>query len=301
MKKLLLAILAVLLVSSLLPASAYSVIRGGSLRIFLTKDPSGFVDGPNLYTYVKQNPWTNFDPEGLETQSQLQDEQKALDEGYAQSKNAINNDKNATDKERAAGLKSLDEVYAKHKADIQKRIGKLEQTARDVAEFKGGKAEDYAELDDSDPRVQELMADLDFLDSQGLKDSFLHGAHGDLSAAGENLAMGMVVGRILGPLKKAVNLPGVKKIVVDMDHILSGHTSDGMRALQSGQKDLFPGSMSPEQIEKAVKEAYSTAQKIGTKGDRIVLQGTSKDGLKIEMYLNPETKTIETAYPKGSQ
>ena len=33
--------------------------------VFITKDPLGDVDGPNLYTYVKQNPWTAFDPEGL--------------------------------------------------------------------------------------------------------------------------------------------------------------------------------------------------------------------------------------------
>lgn len=33
---------------------------------FLTRDPKGFVDGPNMYTYVNQNPWTLFDPEGLE-------------------------------------------------------------------------------------------------------------------------------------------------------------------------------------------------------------------------------------------
>jgi RHS repeat-associated protein len=33
---------------------------------FITKDPAGFVDGPNLYAYVRQNPWTKFDPEGLE-------------------------------------------------------------------------------------------------------------------------------------------------------------------------------------------------------------------------------------------
>jgi len=32
---------------------------------FLSKDPAGFVDGPNLYTYVNQNPWTKFDPNGL--------------------------------------------------------------------------------------------------------------------------------------------------------------------------------------------------------------------------------------------
>ena len=33
--------------------------------IFLTRDPAGFVDGPNVYTYVRQNPWTMFDPLGL--------------------------------------------------------------------------------------------------------------------------------------------------------------------------------------------------------------------------------------------
>ncbi len=33
--------------------------------MFTSRDPAGFVDGPNLYTYVLQNPWTKFDPEGL--------------------------------------------------------------------------------------------------------------------------------------------------------------------------------------------------------------------------------------------
>jgi RHS repeat-associated protein len=32
---------------------------------FITADPMGFVDGPNRYTYVVQNPWSKFDPEGL--------------------------------------------------------------------------------------------------------------------------------------------------------------------------------------------------------------------------------------------
>jgi RHS repeat-associated protein len=32
---------------------------------FISRDPLGFIDGPNLYTYVIQNPWTRFDPEGL--------------------------------------------------------------------------------------------------------------------------------------------------------------------------------------------------------------------------------------------
>jgi RHS repeat-associated protein len=33
--------------------------------VFMTKDPAGFIDGPNLYAYVRQNPWSKFDPEGL--------------------------------------------------------------------------------------------------------------------------------------------------------------------------------------------------------------------------------------------
>lgn len=33
--------------------------------VWLSRDPAGFVDGPNLYAYVMQNPWTHWDPEGL--------------------------------------------------------------------------------------------------------------------------------------------------------------------------------------------------------------------------------------------
>lgn len=36
---------------------------------FITRDPAGFVDGLNLYTYVNQNPWSKFDPEGLYQQT----------------------------------------------------------------------------------------------------------------------------------------------------------------------------------------------------------------------------------------
>jgi len=33
---------------------------------WLSPDPAGFVDGPNLYAYVRNNPWSAFDPHGLE-------------------------------------------------------------------------------------------------------------------------------------------------------------------------------------------------------------------------------------------
>jgi|GEM_PF-2405064 len=34
---------------------------------FLTRDPAGFIDGPNDYNYVGHNPWSACDPEGLST------------------------------------------------------------------------------------------------------------------------------------------------------------------------------------------------------------------------------------------
>jgi RHS repeat-associated protein len=40
--------------------------------VWLSRDPAGFVDGPNLYAYVKQNPWTAFDPDGLKTKKDYQ-------------------------------------------------------------------------------------------------------------------------------------------------------------------------------------------------------------------------------------
>jgi RHS repeat-associated protein len=39
--------------------------RDLSTGMFLTRDPLGFKAGLNNYTYVRQNPWTHFDPEGL--------------------------------------------------------------------------------------------------------------------------------------------------------------------------------------------------------------------------------------------
>ncbi len=57
-------ILLLFFVLGILPVAAYKDIETGT---FITRDPAGFVDGPNLYTYVKQNPWTLFDPEGLQS------------------------------------------------------------------------------------------------------------------------------------------------------------------------------------------------------------------------------------------
>jgi RHS repeat-associated protein len=45
--------------------------RDPATGTFLTRDPMGFKAGPNMYTYVRQNPWTHFDPEGLDVNMNL--------------------------------------------------------------------------------------------------------------------------------------------------------------------------------------------------------------------------------------
>lgn len=67
---------------------------------FLSKDPAGFVDGPNLYAYVVQNPWTSFDPEGLK---KIKDYKKSdkREKAIDRLQNRLENSKNLSDKAKA--------------------------------------------------------------------------------------------------------------------------------------------------------------------------------------------------------
>ena len=100
---------------------------------------------------------------------------------------------------------------------------------------------------------------------------------------------------------KPVNRASPKKVTIDMEEVLSGHTSNGYRAKQSNIKDLFPDSMSEKQIKNEIIEAYKNAKQVGKPqydydSSRIKLQGKGFNGY-VEMWYNVTTKTIETAYP----
>ena len=93
---------------------------------------------------------------------------------------------------------------------------------------------------------------------------------------------------------KSINLPAWRTIKIDIDHIASGHMSGGSRV--SSLKTLFPSHMTKGQIEKVVREAYRHGEKISAQGEKVLVRGEA-GGLKIEMWVNRTTKTIETAYP----
>jgi len=101
----------------------------------------------------------------------------------------------------------------------------------------------------------------------------------------------------LAKKNKPVNLPSLKKLKIDMPHILSGHSSGGNRN-NKGKKDVFWG-MSATAIKRAVEESYSTCEKIQTQGERVLVRGFSKTyNIVVEMWVNVKDYIIETAYPK---
>lgn len=90
------------------------------------------------------------------------------------------------------------------------------------------------------------------------------------------------------------NLPAWKTIKIDIDHIVSGHTSGGSRAMQSQIKDVFPDNWTEKQIETAILEAYRFGSRVQTQGNRVRGYGNNR---YIEMWVNLETKQIEMVYP----
>lgn len=60
---------------------------------------------------------------------------------------------------------------------------------------------------------------------------------------------------------------------------------------------MFPSTMNERGVMRAIRDAYESSTKVGVQGaDRVKLLGEGA-GLKIEMWFNKTTKTIETAYP----
>jgi len=133
----------------------------GEGGMFLSRDPAGFIDGPNLYTYVNQNPWTKFDPEGLRTLKQVRkaiddrnEENRALNKRQTEINNTTKKEGRARTPEeqkeyenigskklRNEALNFVDSIVASH----------LEASAKAIAAVTRQKVEDVeSTLDDQD-------------------------------------------------------------------------------------------------------------------------------------------------------
>ena len=98
--------------------------------------------GPNLYAYVRQNPWTKFDPLGLKT---IEDYEKLKQKQVDKVKKKIENGENAD----AAKLEALiaNTYYNKKIQDIEKTAKKINKHAKKH----GLQTVDQSLLNDEDP------------------------------------------------------------------------------------------------------------------------------------------------------
>jgi len=94
-------------------------------------------------------------------------------------------------------------------------------------------------------------------------------------------------------ITKAINLPGWRAVTVDMVHVAERHMEDGARVLD---KSVFVG-LNERGVMAAIKQAYGSATTVAVQGERVLLEGITKTGTSVQMWLNRTTKTIETAYP----
>jgi Bacterial EndoU nuclease len=115
-----------------------------------------------------------------------------------------------------------------------------------------------------------------------------------------------ILGRGGKDFGQRVNTPSPRDINVRIGHILDNHTIGGSGFRTSirdgGNKTMFPERMSPQDIDRAVREAYSNSRDVSSphynpNGKIRELEGES-GGLTIRMYYNSDEKTIDAAFPR---
>jgi RHS repeat-associated protein len=93
--------------------------------IFITRDPLGFIDGPNLYTYVGQSPWTSWDPDGLAKRSKDTPSDEEITKKISLLDKEIQGKQKEIDQLRSAGTNAPKATGF----DSEKKAQELENTA----------------------------------------------------------------------------------------------------------------------------------------------------------------------------
>ena len=243
---------------------------------------------------------------GAGTRDHLVQALKELDTGYAKEVADIMGMRGITEAERAAGLKSLKEKYEKAPGDLSERIDKIEQTAEDLAFAYGGKASDYYKyLDDSDPKVQELMGLLDHLEAYGFKDAFLlalrHHEGGPLPPPSNSHVLNaalQVAMSVVGPEGSAVEkrLHAAEKSAVEEAAAKAGKLKQFLENIATGVQRAAKTAkeLADENPGKAIQHERTLRDVNGNKVlDPVTGEGRRVDHVVIDRDAN-SAKTYET-------
>jgi RHS repeat-associated protein len=217
--------------------------------VFITRDPLGFVDGPNMYAYVVQNPWSKFDPEGLRTKKEHEEIKKKYDEKFQQAdaEQREIDKRHADDKsdwsKTADGKRYYHLVGVKAQAQLvsanaQNQIDKIDQTARVISLISKRTVEqEAAELDDE----SELYSEGRKLVAAGLAAEQVGAYYGGKLAGA---ALGKAIGKVGGILERRAIQAADGKIVASLEGLssneLSKLTSAEAKAWLKGTSDAVP-------------------------------------------------------------
>jgi len=114
--------------------------------LFISRDPAGFVDGPNVYTYVRQNPWSKFDPDGLRAETAKETKElKQMDEDAKNQRDSSREFKNQAKKETD---QSKREGYNKKAMDAEKKANSIEASAKTLREIVNRMTDESPDISD---------------------------------------------------------------------------------------------------------------------------------------------------------
>jgi len=156
----------------------------------------GYDPATDVWFYVRQNPWTMFDPLGLESKKELEEQI----EEYNRSEKTVVDDINKSDMSDRDKKRALDTVSKQYDSDreaLQDRIGKIDRTARDLSKINGGDPADYDWIDDADPRTAQLIHLLEHAGEQGVRDTVVNSLAGDYGAVAGDTAKGIILDRLV--------------------------------------------------------------------------------------------------------
>jgi RHS repeat-associated protein len=171
--------------------------------VWLSRDPAGFVDGPNVYAYVMQNPWTSFDPDGLKTKEDYRNDMRSAAKWRDEQLAKVPKDLSDRGKNQLAGR--IRNAYNDMIRKAQKGIDEITTTARKMEYYNRSTglhftARDEEMLDDNDSLYKSFNLTVGIVTKvpgSGTADHAMHGEYGQAALSfGTDVALTMVGGRL---------------------------------------------------------------------------------------------------------
>ena len=277
--------------------------------VFITRDPLGFVDGPNMYSYVRQNPWTYFDPLGLETKNELVNQRDSV----IAERDAYIEEQEASGAKRGHMTSGSRGGVVYERSEYGKQVDAYNKTVRNLDDRMARIEETQKYINDrlNTMRLGAWLADWDHTKiPSNIPDGVLDDTNPDfqfafdVAAAGSRLenkaltSLSLALGKVPGPK----SVPGTRPAII-------GVSKGGQKSTVDLLKDL-PGSSGKQGMIRVVdsegdmSSLFNTMTRGGKKIDSGNYPGVVKrlpDGTVVRMRSKSKSggTTMDITMPDG--